>query len=71
MSFNNKAPAMQKFLNDTAKQMFGRTIEEAYQQSICVMCGQHVDLGQYEDIDIKEYNISGIGTCCFPSDPED
>jgi hypothetical protein len=67
MSFKTKSVAQQDFLNDTARTMFGRSVDEAYQQGVCVLCGQSVTLADYADIDIAEYNISGIGTCCFPS----
>ena len=70
MSFATKTPAMQDFLNATAKRFYGRTVTEAMNDHVCVMCGKPVDLDAIPEIDVREYGISGIGPCCFPSEDE-
>jgi len=65
MSFETKSPLMQSFLNQMAKQMYGRTVTEAHEQLICVDCGETPDFDGCTHLDKNEYWISGLCPSCF------
>jgi len=53
------------FQNKIAKDMFGKTKDEARNQEICVFCHEHVDVMDFKDkLSMKEYLISGLCQGC-------
>lgn len=62
----NRSPAMQKFVDGFAKQVFGRTNSESINTNTCVSCGLPAD--KFKDkISQKEYTISGLCQKCQDS----
>ena len=61
-----RAPALQKFVDEFATEAFGRSVTEAEQDEICVICGKEVDPEHdFRDrLSIKEYWISGMCQGC-------
>lgn len=56
----------QVFLNNFAKKNFGRSLSEAKQKKVCVICGKKVNLKiEFRDrLSLKEYKISGLCQKC-------
>lgn len=50
-----------------AKQTYGKTIEEAHEENVCIKCGVEDPLSTqcYSDAGKKEYKISGLCEKCF------
>jgi len=41
------------------------SVDEARKQGCCARCGDKLDFTDWAPIDLREYNASGIGPCCF------
>ena len=66
MSFYDKSPTMQAYLNSLAKTIHGRTVSEALSIEICVSCGKPVERDKLRKLDRDEYMISGLCPYCYP-----
>jgi hypothetical protein len=63
MEPSNKSEAMESFLDQQARDMFGRSRIESFKYGICVCCGKPAD--QFKDnLSVKEYSISGLCQKC-------
>jgi len=58
-----KAKGIETMLDESAKQMFGRTRTESIRDDVCVMCGK--DAKEFDTDDSRlEYSISGMCQKC-------
>lgn len=56
---------LQKFTDDFAKKVFGKSPTECKEQKICVCCHNKTEDGDFkDDISRKEYDISGLCQKC-------
>lgn len=58
-----RSPAMQKFVDEAANSMFGRTNAACIAARQCVTCGNSADSFR-DPLSIQEYNISGMCQKC-------
>lgn len=65
---SNKTPEMEAALEGLSKLLFDNSRSECIADHKCVICGNPVEIGNYEPIDVREFYISGIGVCCWPSE---
>jgi len=65
MSFKDKSPDMQEFLNSTSVATFGTSIEAALKQGICVQCKQEALARRKSEAGKTEYGISGLCEVCW------
>jgi hypothetical protein len=56
---------MNDFKNQMSKSLFGRSKDEAISEAVCVCCGKDIEFSKMQEIDVKEFRISGMGPCCF------
>lgn len=56
---------MQDFQDKIAISLFGETLASAISKNICIACKSPVEPQDWEQIDIDEYNISGLCPTCF------
>ena len=63
MPFADKAPNMQNFLNQMARQMYGRTVSESLKQGICVQCAKPA-VPALTPQHLAEYHISAMCSTC-------
>ena len=72
----SRNPALKAFQEKLQKDTFGMTRDEAVSTEVCISCKKPVDLSKMEEIDVREYHISGICPICFdelardPDEPE-
>jgi len=66
MSFKDKSPEVQDFLDIVSEGLMGMKASEALQNNLCVSC--HHPAGEFRDpLSAKEYNISGLCQTCQDS----
>lgn len=56
---------MQDFQDSIATKLFGETLASAVSKNICLCCKSPIETAEWEQIDIDEYNISGLCPACF------
>ena len=56
---------MQEFLNQLAEVAFGMSIKKAHEQGVCVVCKKEVNIAEMDNLDRREYRISGLCSPCF------
>ncbi len=54
-----------ELMNRIALNLWGMTPFEAHQKRICIACGRKIDIENWSELDIKEYNISALCPHCF------
>lgn len=60
---SDKHPEMEKFLDETMKNLTGRSRTESIQKNICTFCGKDASLFK-DTLSAKEYTISGLCQEC-------
>lgn len=63
MPYADKNEAIQKFLDQSSKAAFGRTVREALDSSTCVICSGEAHAFK-NLVSMKEYRISGMCQKC-------
>jgi len=58
-----RTPAMQEYIDSTARTLFGLSQTEAMAKAVCVQCGGTSRVF-YDAISLKEYAISGLCQSC-------
>lgn len=56
---------LKDFQNNFAKGLFGITIDQAHKDGICIDCKRKIDVKTLEEIDRREYLISGLCPKCY------
>lgn len=66
-----KSPEMKSFLDSFTGETLGRTRSDSITSKKCVFCEKPIDLEKLEEIDRREFAISGICPDCFPKESEE
>ena len=56
---------LMKFQDNLAIALFGETLQSAISKNICIACKSPVEPQDWGQLDIDEYNISGLCPTCF------
>lgn len=59
----NRTPQMQNFVDGFSKKAFGKSLSEAWEGAICVICKNEIK-GFKDKLSEKEYSISGMCQEC-------
>lgn len=57
--------SLQQFQDSMALSLFGRTLKDALSTQTCIRCKAPVDASEWEQIDLDEFQISGLCPSCF------
>ena len=57
--------ALSALKDDMANDLFGMTKAEAIKKGVCIDCKQPAMSGCFSDLDVEEYEISGLCSRCF------
>lgn len=57
--------SLESFQNNLARDIFGISKYDAHERKICISCKTHVDQDTLAEIDLREYNISGLCPACW------
>ena len=56
---------LQQFQDSMALSLFGRTLKDALSTQACIRCKAPVDSNEWEQVDLDEFQISGLCPTCF------
>jgi hypothetical protein len=56
---------LQQCQDSIALSIFGRTLKDALSTQTCIRCKSPVDSTDWEQIDLDEFQISGLCPTCF------
>lgn len=63
MKPSEKSPEMEKFIDETSKNLFGNKRTDSIENNKCVMCGRNANEFR-NPISAKEFTISGMCQKC-------
>lgn len=56
---------LKQYQDSIALSIFGRTLKDALATQTCIRCKAPVDSTEWEQIDLDEFQISGLCPTCF------
>lgn len=57
--------SLQTLLDTLSRRLYGKTVEEAHRDRMCITCYEEVDLTRLKVIDAAEYRLSGLCPKCY------
>ena len=57
--------SINELTNRLAKELYGKTVDEAAESGLCIQCGEFALENCYSEKGRREYKISGICEKCF------